>query len=184
MILLFQSDFDLSEDLLNLLNDESLKSIGASTVAMPETLQVQTVEVDHQYCSRQHLKSINSDSGLSNDSSGTLSPPHSDNGLSDGSQSGMSPRSLSDENADSPLGGGVEDLMLTDLPFDTLDTTSFLTDDDFLSSVVDDASSNVTLDLGESDNPFFRIASKRRRRMLKSCLQMMRERTQEKYPVV
>ena len=164
MALRFQTDFDLSEDLLNLLNGDSLKSIDTSSVTIPdsaETSEVKTVEFDHQYCSRPHRKSEHSDSGISNDtfsSGGPLSPGNSDS-LCDSPRSGMTPRSsqdelphmspLNDETADSPLGGGMEDLMLSDLPFDTLDPSSFLTDDDLFSSVIQDGSTNVTLDLGK-----------------------------------
>ena len=124
-----------------------------------ETTEAQTVEFDHQYCSRPHLKSISSDSGISNDTSsnGPISPPTSDN-FSDSPTSGMSPRSshddlphmspLNEETADSPLGGGYEDLQLGDFNFESLDTSALLTDDDFLNSIVEDPStSNITLDL-------------------------------------
>ena len=67
----------------------------------------------------------------------------------------MSPRSsaedppLNEDMADSPLGGGVEDLQLADFNFDSLDTSALLTDDDFFSSIVQDSTSdNFTLDLG------------------------------------
>ena len=58
----------------------------------------------------------------------------------------MSP--LNEETADSPLGGGYEDLQLGDFNFESLDTSALLTDDDFLNSIVEDPStSNITLDL-------------------------------------
>ena len=170
---LFQNDLGLSDDLLNLLNDDSLKTIGASSITIPdfkatpqviETTEVQTVEFDHQYCSRPHLKSVSSDSGISNDSSsnGPTSPNTSEN-FSETPTSGMSPRSthdelshmspLNEETADSPLGGGYEDLQLGDFNFESLDTSALLTDDDFLSSIVQDSStSNITLDLRKYNN--------------------------------
>ena len=158
---------DLSDDLLSLINDDSLKSIGVSTVSIPdyktasqivENSEIQAVEFDHQYCTRPHLKSVSSDSGISNDtnSNGPTSPLTSE-GYGDSPTSGMSPRSSQDDaphmsplnvdTADSPLGGGVEDLQLGDFNFDSLDTSALLTDDDFFSSIVQD-SDNFTLDLG------------------------------------
>ena len=165
--LLFLLQNDLSDDLLSLLTDDNLKSIGASTITIPDfktssvtvgNFDVQSVEFDHQYCSRPHLKSVSSDSGISNDSTsnGPISPQISE-GYSDSVSptSGMSPRSsaedppLNEDMADSPLGGGVEDLQLTDFNFDSLDTSALLTDDDFFSSIVQDSTSdNFTLDLG------------------------------------
>ena len=144
-----------------------MESIGASTITIPdfktssvtvENSDVQSVEFDHQYCSRPHLKSVSSDSGISNDttSNGPTSPQLSE-GYSDSVSptSRMSPRpstedpALNEDMADSPLGGGVEDLQLNDFNFDSLDTSALLTDDDFFSSIVQDSTSdNFTLDLG------------------------------------
>ena len=167
MTLIFQSDLGLSDDLLNLLNDDSLKSIGVtlpqneeSQISICETV-VETVETDHQYCSRPHLKSVSSDSGISSQSGGPVSPQNSES-MIDSPVGGMSPQSYTTddqtsmsptyqgETANSPLGGGVEDLQLSDFNFDTLDPNALMSDDDFFKSLVSDVSdpSNITLNLG------------------------------------
>ena len=112
---------------------------------------------DHKYC----RSPLPSDSGFSS-SDGPLSPPYSEHPSVANSpfsdNSGASPNRSDSENVltgspaeqikmDSPLGGAVEDVQISDFNFETLDTSNLLQDEDLLKSLA--ADNNVSINLGK-----------------------------------
>ncbi len=174
----YQSDLD-TEALMSFLQQPVLDDCGdpMTTIDPSEFFLSEAPQKDHQhdhqYCRSpnptDNRASLHSDGGLlfdgpyspafsdtksASDSpfSGETSPEYSDQRSPESDVSCLSDTQIHKQNglADSPLGGGVEDLNFMD--FETLDPSSLLAEDDFLHSLTADS---LAVNLGRYTRPRF-----------------------------
>ncbi|KAI0235702.1 hypothetical protein LSAT2_013780 [Lamellibrachia satsuma] len=110
----------------------------------PKQASVLVCETDHQY-SRSPLESISS-----NASCDELVQSASETNFDSPSSGSCDQLSVDSSGASSPLGGGIENMQITDIMMEAMSSSEILQDEDFICKLTDDTDVNMGLDVDGS----------------------------------